>query len=245
MVSKRLHLVELNVHLTIRRYRGDETAPSPGGPPPASPIYNSLTTNLPHCIMSYHDFMFPPSTDLYPPASIMQQYLLDFTEHFGLRRFIRLRTRVEDARWNGSEWRIRLSGDSSETRSCDHLIVANGHYHRPYYPTIPGLTEWAAVDGREATHSTYYREPSSFTGKRVLVIGGGPSGRDISTEIALIAAETYHCVRGFTTDDTSVPKKRPGIVSFDPKGEGVVRYVDGTEDRGVNRLVMGTGFEFE
>lgn len=194
--------------------------------------------------MSFHDFMFPPETTLYPPAAVMQQYVLDYAEHFGLRRFIRLNTRVEQAIWNGKEWEVRISG-KQEVLNCDHLIMANGHYRQPYSPSYPGLREWSARQGHSAVHSTYYREPSAYVGKKVLIVGGGPSGRDISAEIASVASEAYHSVRSFQRDDTTNPKQRPEIASFDPEGDGAVRYVDGAEDRGVDAIVWATGFELE
>lgn len=101
-------------------------------------VYDSLTANVPHCITSFHDFMFPEETTLYPPASVFQRYLLDFTEHFGLRKFIRLQTRVEEGIWNGTEWAVRISGEA-EIQKCDHIILANGHYNKPYLPDYPGL----------------------------------------------------------------------------------------------------------
>ena len=54
----------------------------------------------------------------------------------------------------------------------DALVVANGHYNVPHYP--PLLTnDFAGV----AIHSKEYRSPSPFAEKRVLLVGGGRSGR--------------------------------------------------------------------
>jgi cation diffusion facilitator CzcD-associated flavoprotein CzcO len=36
-------------------------------------------------------------------------------------------------------------------------------------------------------HSHDYREPASFEGQRVLVVGAGPSGLDIALEVSKVA----------------------------------------------------------
>lgn len=188
--------------------------------------------------------MFLPETTLYPPASAFQQYLLDFTHHFSLRKFIRLKTRVEEAIWNGTEWAVRISGET-EIQNCHHIILANGHYNKPYLPEYPGLKAWASQEGHSAIHSTYYRNPSNYTGKRVIIVGGRPSGKDISAEVSLVAREAFHSVKNWISDNTTNPKKRPEIASFDPDGPGTVRYVDGTEDKGIDAVIWATGFELE
>lgn len=52
------------------------------------------------------------------------------------------------------------------------------------YPVMKGLDSFPG----EKYHSHDYREPSQFEGKRVVVIGAGPSGIDLSLEIASSAA---------------------------------------------------------
>ena len=45
-------------------------------------------------------------------------------------------------------------------------------------------------------HSQYYRCPDRFTGKRVLIIGAGESGSDITNEISKVASKCAIAVRG-------------------------------------------------
>ncbi|KAG8911147.1 hypothetical protein FRC01_005884, partial [Tulasnella sp. 417] len=224
-------------------YRADDAQPDPERSKlPASPIYDSLTTNLPVNIMAFHEYQFPPGTALFPQAAVVQQYLLDFAEDFHLRKFVQFRSRVEDASWGNGAWNIRVAGQS-EAQRFDHLVVANGHYNKPYQPDIPGLSDWGAVEGRDVMHSTWYREPGSYAGKRVLVIGGGPSGRDLSVEIARVALETFHSVKGFGRSDITNPKQRPAPASFPVEGNGKVVYTDGSIDEGVDVVILATGYE--
>lgn len=245
----------ISIWLTARliRYRGDDRREPASNNPndakvplPPSAIYDSLTTNIPHTIMAYHDHPFPAETFLYPPASVVQSYLLSYADRFELRKYVKLNHRVERAIWDGGHWRVHVSdGGNAMEVLCDHLIVGNGHYSKPYVPDIPGLKEWESESAqRRVSHSMWYREPSGFAGKGVLVIGGGPSGSDISAEAAGVAEVTYHSVRGFLRDDATNPKKRSEPVSFDAV-DGAVIYADGSRDLGIEEVILGTGYEFK
>ena len=63
------------------------------------------------------------------------------------------------------------------------MVVANGHYNTPRTPTIPHLHHFNGV----VSHSSSYRTPACFAGKRVTVIGDGPSALDMAEEIASVA----------------------------------------------------------
>lgn len=66
----------------------------------------------------------------------------------------------------------------------DAVFVCNGHNYEPFYPNIDGLEIFC---GRKL-HSHNYRQPEQMNNEKVvLVIGGGPSGKDIIFEIATTA----------------------------------------------------------
>jgi len=206
--------------------------------PPLTPMYDSLTTNLPHPLMAYTSFSFPPSTPLFPPASIVQTYLESYAAHFDLKPLIRFRTTVQRAHWEpaSSKWKVQLStGDSSD---FDLIIVANGHHRVPRYPSTPGLSKWIAAG--KASHSAWYRYPHYF-GEVVLILGGGPSGRDIAAEMCTAALTVIHSVTGGVTEDTGNLKKRGGVVRFEDGGR--VLFDDGTTESGVDYCLLATGYE--
>jgi dimethylaniline monooxygenase (N-oxide forming) len=68
-------------------------------------------------------------------------------------------------------------------------VVASGHQGVPAHP------EWAERFGGEYLHSHDYREPEPFAGKRVLVVGVGNSGLDITADVCLVASKTYVAAR--------------------------------------------------
>jgi cation diffusion facilitator CzcD-associated flavoprotein CzcO len=83
----------------------------------------------------------------------------------------------------------RLLVDSSAgTWSTRALINATGTWTRPFWPHYPG-----EFHGRQL-HTAEYRGPEEFTGKRVLVVGGGTSAVQLQLEIATVA-ETFWVTR--------------------------------------------------
>ncbi|KAF9513157.1 hypothetical protein BS47DRAFT_1344535 [Hydnum rufescens UP504] len=222
--------------------------PGHDGPVPPTPLYNSLTTNLPHPLMAFHDFLFPPSTSLFPPASHVLTYLRAYADRFDLRPHIRFRTRVESLHWNAaiSKWELDATEVDKGNRPIkglyDAIIISNGNYGEPRLPEIPGIVEWEAA-GRKLMHSIWYREPSPFRDLRVLVVGGGPSGLDISEEISHTARLVYHSTTGANRTEEGAILMRGRVIALRPD-DNRVDYEDGTWDTGIDHIVFATGYKF-
>lgn len=65
----------------------------------------------------------------------------------------------------------------------DAIFLCNGHYSHPSIPQYDGLNEFLG----KKIHSHDYRQPNQFRNEIVLIIGAGPSGKDIMQEIAVTA----------------------------------------------------------
>lgn len=65
----------------------------------------------------------------------------------------------------------------------DAVMICNGHYNDPIVPKLKGQENFK---GR-IEHSRNYRSPEQFQGKRVLIIGAGPSGLDLTLQISAVA----------------------------------------------------------
>ncbi|KAF9517872.1 hypothetical protein BS47DRAFT_1339115 [Hydnum rufescens UP504] len=217
-------------------------------PVPPTPLYNSLTTMGPHPIMAFHDFLFPPSTSLFPPASHVLDYLRAYADHFDLRRHIRFLTSVESLRWNTeiSKWElIAVEGDKDKRPVkglYDAMIFANGSYRKPRLPSIPGIGEWEGT-GRKFTHAVSYREPSPFRGLNVLVVGAGPTGMDISNELTQTARVVYRSAPGASRTDEGAILMRGRVIALHPE-DNRVDYEDGTSDTGIEHIIFATGYTF-
>lgn len=211
---------------------------SPTQNPPLTPLYDSLTTNLPHPVMAYTSFSFPPSTPLFPPAATVQTYLEAYAANFDLLPHIHFRTSVHRAHWNSptKKWRVQTS--AGESLDFDLVIVANGHYRVPRYPDVPGISDW--LNSRRASHSAWYRHPHNL-GDVVLVVGAGPSGQDIAAEMRSIARTVIHSTTGGVPGEVGNLKRRGRVVKFEADGQ--VSFEDGTTETGIDHCILATGYD--
>ncbi len=72
------------------------------------------------------------------------------------------------------------------------VVVATGLADYPFTPTWPGMDGF----GGAILHSSAYRNPSPFAGKRVLVVGFGNSGGEIALDLAEAGVDVTLSVRG-------------------------------------------------
>ncbi|KAF9641320.1 Flavin-containing monooxygenase FMO [Lasiodiplodia theobromae] len=200
---------------------------------PPGPCYRDLTTNVHRDMMQTTLLPFPPGTTDYSNHSVMAAYISEIVKVTGIEDSIRYRTLVENASKEGGKWKVTArdltkNDEKGETLDFDALVVANGHYHAPRVPDIPGLIEWKARYPTRVQHSKSYRVPEAYKGKNVLLIGSGTSSTDIAKEISPYAKSIWQTSRGgdFDFPATVLPEnaKRIGnIASFDlPAADGDV-----------------------
>lgn len=120
------------------------------------------------------DFPLPEEAADYPSHRVIKRYFRDFAEAFGLYERIRFEVSVERIERDGDGWTVEL--DTGEVYRYDAVCIANGHLNDPNWAEFPG-----EFDG-EIFHSCDYRSADVFNGKRVLVIGAGNSGCDITVD---------------------------------------------------------------
>ncbi|KAL1698851.1 hypothetical protein EV121DRAFT_296750 [Schizophyllum commune] len=213
--------------------------------PPLTPLYDAVFTNIPHPIMAYTSWKFPPETPLFPTHEQVHEYFRSYAKHFNLTPHIRFNSRVKLAERVDDRWKIALEGvdeqKDGEQFPADLLVVANGHYRKPRYPNVPGVQAW--LDAGKAKHSAWYRRPSDL-GRKLLIVGGGPSGTDISDDLRDHADTILHSA-------TEPPKHRfpniharPRVVEFGDPETGTVRFSDGTVESGIDYTILATGYQF-
>lgn len=153
-----------------------------------SGAYASLRTNASRLQMQYPSFPMPDHYDDFPHHSDMAAYLDAYAEAFGLRALIRFATTVERVE-PSPEGRWSLALNDGSTRSYRAVVVATGVFWSPRVPAYPGT-----FDG-EMSHAHDYRVPAPLAGRRVLVVGAGPSAADIAVEASTAAQRTLMSVR--------------------------------------------------
>lgn len=155
-----------------------------------SSAYKSLFINTSRPRMQYSDYPMPEHYPVFPHHTQIAEYFNGYVEHFDVKRSIRFNTTVTQATpVEGGGWDVTL--DDGSTRRYRALLVANGHHWNPRMPEPPFPGHF---DGT-ITHSHYYREPSDYTDKHVLVLGFGNSAMDIAVETSRVSTMTYLAVR--------------------------------------------------
>lgn len=121
----------------------------------------------------------------------------------------------------------------------DYVLVCNGHYHTPLYPSIQGLNTFKGVQ----MHSHDYKNSNRFKDETVLIIGAGPSGMDLCNEISKVAKKvtlSHHMPKPPKTIFKSNVNQKPDISHID---DATVYFNDGTNDK-FSILFFCTGYKY-
>ena len=209
----------------------DSVGTDRNGRPIYSSVYKNLITNIPKPMMPFSGFPYPDDLPSFFRHEHVHQYLEDFTEHFGLRKFIRFNSKITQVFPNTKrdgevEWLISIDDTSVEGESendsfptvverFDAVIVAVGMFSIPRIPDISGMGLFQGT----VIHSHDYRTPDEYTGKRVVVLGASISGQDISQEIATVATSVVlsHNKPRMKIPLTGNIRQAYGVVRLTPK----------------------------
>ena len=96
----------------------------------------------------------------------------------------------------GERRRMAPQAPFEEVTYCvDHVAICTGTNHWASLPRFEGQ-DLFIENGGTLVHSENYKKPEVFRGKRVLVVGAGESGSDITNEISNEALKVAIVVRG-------------------------------------------------
>lgn len=149
-------------------------------------LYPSLRLNTTRFFSHMPGFRFPLRYGLFPTGRQYHDYLLDFARkhHFN----IHLGVEVYRVAPEGDLWRVETSEGAAYYPA---VISATGRFCNPVMPDIPGLDRFR---GR-VLHAREFRSPQDFAGQRVLVVGNGPSGVDISIDVGKVSPPALLAIR--------------------------------------------------
>ncbi|MEX0347528.1 MAG: flavin-containing monooxygenase [Rhizobiaceae bacterium] len=154
---------------------------------PGSAMYDSAHMISSKSMSAFKGYPMPADYPDYPGHRQILAYLRSFATDYNLRDNIRFGTEIENAERKDGRWEVTLAG--GETRHYNGVVAATGLAWHPRMPEYPG--EFAG----ETIHSSKYRSPDMFKGKRVLVIGAGNSGVDIAADAARSASKAFLSMR--------------------------------------------------
>jgi cation diffusion facilitator CzcD-associated flavoprotein CzcO len=148
---------------------------------------------------------YPKGTPLFPSRDDVLAHLEEHSSQRGIE--LRVDTPVERiVRRKPSGWGVVTTDGIVDAA---HVVVATGYAHTPYLPNWPGIASFA---GR-VLHSASYRNPTPFTGRRVVVVGAGSSGMEIAYDLITGgAAKVWLSVR---TPPNVMPRMGPAGWSND------------------------------
>lgn len=217
---------------------------------PCQPIYDELRTNIPIDLMAFWDFPFRAqdkdrSTGDFPRADAVQAYLRRFAEHFNLLDFVQRESRVMTVEpLPMDRWQVRWEKDASTRKEAvfDAVVVCSGHYHRPVFPTLPGIDQFS---GR-VIHAADFRSGDDHLGERVLVWGAHASGTDLVRLIAPHAASIFWS--GHADTMTAASADLPNVhchADITAYHGSTFSFADGEDVQEIDTLIYCTGYAYE
>ena len=187
---------------------GDESGGIWAPRPTNRVVYQGLVTNIPTMCMQSFDLDFPKGLNSYITGSELGDYLIRYTDHFNLRRFVHFGAEVkmvqplksaEEELVDKGAWKVTWANADigTNTEVFDAVVVATGHYEFPYKPEIPGQSAWlASSEHRQVVHAISYDDPDLYAEHSVLVVGGRSSAVDIARELRSRASSLYVLDKG-------------------------------------------------
>lgn len=169
-----------------------EKGPSIGGiwNPEGGKVWDSLKINNSRYSSCFSDFPWDKEADLFPYANEVYNYLCNYAKHHHIYENTKLNCKITKVRRLKDQWDVEWIRDGKHVESSlfDSVIICSGMFSKGYIPQIKGLETFK---GR-VVHSEDYKNPDSFAGRKVAVIGSSFSGTEIAADIALKADKVYH-----------------------------------------------------
>jgi putative flavoprotein involved in K+ transport len=149
--------------------------------------YDSLHLHTVRWLSGLPGVPIPRSYGKWVARDDLLQYLATYARKRSLEPELGTTVTRIDHDGNGG-WVVRTDhGD----RPAGRVVVATGYSHTPRRPAWPGVETFTGG----LRHSADYREPSSYAGKRVLVVGAGNSATEIALDLLRVGAEVTLSVR--------------------------------------------------
>ncbi|KAJ7958727.1 Flavin-containing monooxygenase [Quillaja saponaria] len=165
--------------------------------------YDRLKLHLPKHFCELPLMGFPENFPKYPTKYQFISYMESYASHFSIQP--RFNQTVQSAKFDTTcgFWTVRTLDFEYISR---WLIVATGENAEPLIPEITGMDKFHCP----VIHSSVYKSGSVYKNKRVLVIGSGNSGMEVSLDLCrhnaiphMVARNTVHVLPremfGFST----------------------------------------------
>ncbi|XWS17003.1 hypothetical protein CRYUN_Cryun33cG0030300 [Craigia yunnanensis] len=166
--------------------------------------YDRLKLHLPKQFCELPLLDFPKNFPKYPTKHQFISYMKSYASHFSIQP--RFKQAVLSAEFDHvlGFWRVK-------TQDCEYiskwLIVATGENAEPVIPDISGIDKFNGL----VVHTSSYKSGSEFKNQRVLVIGCGNSGMEVSLDLCRYNAIPHMVVRNTVH---VLPREMFGLSTF-------------------------------
>lgn len=144
--------------------------------------YDSLKLFSPAMFSELPGMSFPGNPNSYPSRDEVVRYLDDYAKHYDIP--VRFEQEVIDVRKENDLFEITTL--KAETFYSRTLICASGPFTKPFVPQITGMELFKG----ELLHSKQYTNKHDFSGRKIVVVGGGNSAVQIAVELAEVSEVT-------------------------------------------------------
>jgi putative flavoprotein involved in K+ transport len=175
--------------------------------------YHSLALHTPTDVSQFPYLSYPETFPSYLPKDQLANWIETYVDALEINywtstEFIGASFDEQERRWTA---RIKQAdGSPRELHPC-HLIMATGFTGGvPNVPSLPGLDQYRG----ERAHSSQFGSAVDYARKRVLVIGSGTSGHDISYDLHQHGAHVTMMQRGPTTIIDLSTSELPFVEAF-------------------------------
>lgn len=146
-------------------------------------LYPSLRLNTTRFFSHLPGMRFPLHYGIFPTGKQYHRYVVKFAQSHHLN--IHLNVEVLSIRPENNGWLVRTCQDDHEQEAWYPCVIsATGRFSAPIQPHFPGEDTFQG----QIIHAGEYTGPEPYNNKRMMVVGNGPSGIDIATELADHAA---------------------------------------------------------
>lgn len=146
-------------------------------------LYPSLHLNTSRFYSHLPERKFPLHFGLFPTATQYHSYVVDWVNDHNFNIDLGIDVHRVAPTADGL-WQVETSEGTETYRA---VIPATGIFNNPQMPLIEGIDSFQG----ELMHSKDFKHPDQVKGKRVMIVGNGPSGTDISIAAGEVAANGY------------------------------------------------------
>ena len=149
---------------------------------PLNACYESLLLNTSKQLSTFSDYPSSSSMPMFMNNHQFLQYLQDYTDFFNIGNKFKLNSTVVQLVRSSNPpftWNVHYVQENGVAKfeNFDLVAIATGVFNHPKWPTVKNEEHFKGL----TIHSAQVRRDELFKGKRVVIIGGGNSGGEMTT----------------------------------------------------------------